>query len=171
MNQNPQPMTGRHRVFDRARRWGLAGIVLVSISLSLVVPWAAHAADVGGWFSDLQKPPVASGEAECAQAIRQAAAEATASNAYRAALCYLHAQTPDTLAATAWLQRSVDLKFMPAERLLRNLQMAQAGAHSPTPHCHDLGEGRQICHGGAPPAFAATPTATPTATPAPAPKN
>ena len=138
-------------MYGCARRWGLACIVSMAAS--------AHAADVGGWFADQQKPPVASSEAECAQAIRQAAADATASNAYRAAWCYLQAQTPDTLAATAWLQRSVEMKFIPAERLLRSLQMAQAGPHSAKAHCHDLGEGRQICHGGAPGAFAATPEA------------
>ena len=97
-----------------------------------------------------------SGQTECAQAIRQAASDATAGNAYRAALCYLQAETPDTLAATAWLSRSAEMKFLPADRLLRSLQAAQAGPHSATAHCRDLGEGRQICHGGAPPA--ATPT-------------
>jgi hypothetical protein len=150
-----------------AARWILACAAATSV--------CAHAADVGGFFSDQLKPPAASGPNECAQAIRQAAADTTAINAYRAALCYLHAETPDPLAAMAWLQRSADMKFLPADRLLRSLQVAQAGPHSTSAHCHDLGEGRQICHGGTPVALgspaAAAAAATPAPAPAPAPKN
>ena len=124
--------------------------------LAALISMSAQAADVGGWFSEQQRPQTASGQTECAQAIRQAASDATAGNAYRAALCYLQAETPDTLAATAWLSRSAEMKFLPADRLLRSLQAAKAGPHSATAHRRDLGEGRQICHGGAPPA--ATPT-------------
>jgi hypothetical protein len=128
-------------------RWAMACALSVSVS--------ARAADVGGWFAEQQRPSAQaaapSGQAECAQAIRQAAADSTAINAYRAALCYLQADTPDPLAATAWLSRSAELKFLPADRLLRSLQAAQAGPHSTTAHCHNLGEGRQICHGGASP--------------------
>jgi hypothetical protein len=139
------------------RRLSIAALALASAGL---IPHAL-AADVGGWFSDQQKPPVPSGASECAVAIREAASDPTAINAYRAALCYLQAETPDPLAATAWLQRSAEMQFMPADRMLRILQAAQAGQHGSTRHCHDLGEGRQLCHGGSAPAFAATPAPTP----------
>ena len=129
---------------SRGAGWVLAGALLAGPS--------AQAADVGGWFADQQRPSATlpTGQAECAQAIREASSDTTAINAYRAALCYLQAETPDTLAATAWLSRSADLKFLPAERMLRSLQAAQAGPHSAVAHCHELGEGRKICHGGAP---------------------
>lgn len=125
---------------------------------ALGVAISAHAADVGGWFAEQQRPSVTSpsNQAECAQAIREASSNTTALNAYRAALCYLQGESPDTLAAHAWLKRSADLKFLPADRLLRSLQAAQSGPHSALAHCHDLGEGRKICHGGAPPAAVST---------------
>jgi TPR repeat protein len=85
----------------------------------------------------------------CPQVISRAATEDSALAAYRAALCYLQAETADVVAAKAWLARSADAGFMPAHRLLRSLLAAEAGVHSATPHCHVLGEGQQICHGGA----------------------
>lgn len=147
----------------QARRMG-PGRWLVAIAAATSL--CTHAADIGGFMADRLKPPAPSGPNECAQVIRQAAAEATAINAYRAALCYLHGETPDTLAATAWLERSAQLQFLPADRLLRKLQAAQAAPHSTVAHCHDLGEGRQLCHGGAVGALGAS-----SVTPAPAAKN
>ena len=79
--------------------------------------------------------------------------------AYRAALCYLQADTPDVVAAKAWLVRSSEAGFMPAHRLLRNLLIAEAGMHGSAAHCHTLGEGQQLCHGGsAPPSLATAAT-------------
>ncbi len=134
-------------------RWAVPCMIAGACAVS--VP--ARAADVGGWFADQQRPaaPSTSGQGECAQAIREASSDTTALNAYRAALCYLQAEVPDPLAATAWLARSAEMKFLPADRLLRSLHAAQASQHASTAHCHDLGEGRKLCHGGA--SSAATP--------------
>lgn len=133
-------------------RWSLWCAMLASIP--------ASAADVGGWFADQQKASAqaASGQAaqSCSQVIARAAVETTAVGAYQAANCYLQADPPDLVAAKAWLTRSAELDFLPAQRLLRALLVAEAGAHSPARHCHDLGDARQICHGGAPAAPVAT---------------
>lgn len=111
-----------------------------------------YAADVGGWFADQQKAKAAaaarSAEEGCPQVIMRAATDASALVAYRAALCYLQTDTPDLVAAKAWLGRSAEAGFMPAHRLLRSLLVAEAGAHGTEPHCHSIGEGQQICHGG-----------------------
>ena len=133
--------------------WALPCVIAGACAVSV----SARAADVGGWFADQQRPaaPSTSSQNECAQAIREASSDTTALNAYRAALCYLQAEVPDPLAASAWLSRSAEMKFLPADRLLRNLQAAQASQHVSTAHCHDLGEGRKLCHGGA--SGAATP--------------
>ena len=120
---------------------------------ALLVSSPIQAADIGGWFADQQRagaqaasnpPPDA-----CPEVIARAALD-TAMSAYHLALCHLQAEKPDIIAARTWLSRSAELNFLPAHRLLRALQAAEAGFHSPMPHCHDLGEGRQICHGGAP---------------------
>jgi TPR repeat protein len=118
-------------------------------------PWnPCHAADVGGWYADQQKAAAVASARDsdeaCPQVISRAAADPSALAAYRAALCYLQADTPDGVAAKAWLTRSADAGFMPAHHVLRSLQIAEAGAHSAAPHCHALGEGQQICHGGTP---------------------
>jgi len=46
---------------------------------------------------------------------------------------------------------------MPAQRLLRALLIAEAGVHGPARHCHTLGDGQELCHGGAAPLAAAAP--------------
>jgi TPR repeat protein len=141
------------------RRAAIGGIAAVSL--------AANAADIGGFFADQQKAQAIAAEraaekaaeqaAEpgCPQAVANAAADGSALAAYRAGLCYLQAEQPDMLAAEAWLSRSADLGFMPAHRLLRQLLAAQAAPHASAPHCHPLGEGRQLCHGGTRPLAAA----------------
>ena len=114
---------------------------------------AALAADVGGWIAEQQKAgaqDATPAAASCPQIVARAAADATALGAYQAAQCYLQADSPDLVAAKAWLTRSAEMNFVPAQRLLRSLLAAEASGHSATRHCHDLGEGRQICHGGAP---------------------
>lgn len=120
----------------------------------------AAAADVGGWFADQQKAAAqataATSASSCPQAVARAAAEASAINTYQAAHCYLQGDSPDLVAAKAWLTRSAGMNFMPAHRLLRALALAEGGVHASQRHCHDLGEGRQICHGGGAPPVAAT---------------
>jgi TPR repeat protein len=125
--------------------------------LVLCVP--AHAADVGGWFAEQQKARAqhTSNPDACPQVIARAATDTTAAGAYQAALCYLQGEAPDAVAAKAWLARASALNHLPAHRMLHALRMAEAASHSPVRHCHDLGEGRQICHGGA----AAPPAAAP----------
>lgn len=118
------------------------------------------AADVGGWFADQQKAaaqaPASAQSSGCPQAVARANADATAINTYQAAHCYLQGDSPDLVAARAWLTRSAEMNFMPAHRLLRALALAEAGVHASQRHCHDLGEGRQICHGGQAPTLATT---------------
>lgn len=135
-----------------------SGAALSSAALSVALALPCHAADVGGWYADQQKAAAIAAAAAankasddaCPQVISRAAADPSSLVAYRAALCYLQADTPDVVAAQAWLARSAEAGFMPAHRLLRSLLIAQAGAHSAGPHCHALGEGQQICHGGTP---------------------
>ncbi len=123
----------------------------VALGCALSLP--CHAADVGGWYADQEKAralaAAKAGDDACPQVISRAAADTSALAAYRAALCYLQGEAADGVAAKAWLTRSAETGFMPAHRLLRSLLIAEAGAHSATPHCHVLGEGQQICHGGA----------------------
>jgi hypothetical protein len=123
------------------------------VALGCVMSLSCHAADVGGWYADQQKASemaaAKAGDDACPQVISRAATDASALAAYRAALCYLQTETADVVAAKAWLARSAEAGFMPAHRVLRSLLIAEAGAHSATPHCHALGEGQQICHGGA----------------------
>lgn len=143
-------------VWQQCRRAGpwLASVALLASS-------GVRAADIGGFLADQQKArEIAAARAaddSCPQLIARAAAEDGAPLAYRAALCYFDADPPDPLAARAWLVRSAELGFMPAQRLLRALFIAEAGVHTPGRHCHPLGEGRELCHGGAPP-LAATAT-------------
>jgi len=137
------------------------GVMRWSLVCTMLVSGPARAADVGGWFADQQKASAQAASSEsaqtCPQVIARAAVDTTAIGAYQAAGCYLQAETPDLVAAKAWLLRSAEMNFLPAHRLLRSLQAAELGAHSTSRHCHDLGEGRQICHGGAsaPPVAAA----------------
>lgn len=130
------------------------GVMRASLLCAVLMSNPASAADVGGWFADQQKASAQAASnadpASCPQVIARAARDTTALGAYQAANCYLQADTPDMVAAKAWLSRSAALDFLPAQRLLRSLQAAEAGAHAAQRHCHDLGEGRQICHGGAP---------------------
>ena len=149
----------RFRLRDSARRV----LMFASVAGAMAVWWPAHAADVGGYLADQQKASALaaakSSSDECPQVIARAATDNSALAAYRAALCYMQVETPDPVAARAWLTRSSEMGFLPAQRMLRSLQIAEAGPHSPVPHCHVLGEGQQICHGGAaPPALATAAT-------------
>lgn len=141
-------MTAEHR---RGR-----GFAVVAACLLAALP--ALAADIGGFYADQQKAreTAAKGEDSCPQWIAAAAIDASALASYRAALCYLQAEPPDAVAAKAWLVRSTEQGFMPAQRLLRAMLIAEAGVHTSGRHCHPLGDGQQLCHGGAPPLTAAT---------------
>jgi TPR repeat protein len=136
-------------------RWRRRLCAVVGASLA----GASMAADVGGFYADQQKAQALAAdkgaEPSCPQVIARAAADGSALAAYRAGLCYLQTDGLDLLAAKAWLSRAAELGFMPAHRLLRSMQVAEAGPHGGTPHCHPLGEGQQLCHGGAPPLAAA----------------
>ena len=108
------------------------------VAIAFAASGSGHAADVGGWFADQQLPsaPPATGQAECAQAIRDASSDTTAINAYRAALCYLQAETPDLVAANAWLSRSSEPKLPSGRPLVshpasRTSRRARRGAALP----------------------------------------
>jgi hypothetical protein len=113
---------------------------------------ASFAADIGGWYAEQQRvaAEAAAGPspASCAEAIAQATSAPSGLSAYRAAVCYLTGDRVDIVAARAWLAASSESDFLPAQLLLRSLMVAEAGPHSSQRHCHDLGEGRQLCHGG-----------------------
>ena len=132
------------------------------VLLAVIASSPALAADVGGWYAEQQKAASratqAPAAAACPQVVARAAADPTGPAAYQAANCYLLSDPPDLVAAKAWLARSAETNYLPAQRLLRSLLAAEADANATTRHCHDLGEGRQICHGGAPaqPAAVAT---------------
>jgi hypothetical protein len=129
------------------------------LSLCMLLAQAASGADVGGWYAEQQKAAAQAagqGATSCPQAVARAAADPTPLNSYRAAHCYLQGDAPDLVAARAWLVRSAEMNFLPAQRLLRALAAAEAAAHASQRHCHDLGEGRTLCHGAPSLAGAAT---------------
>jgi TPR repeat protein len=135
-------------------RRGVSALACGGLLLSLPL----MAADIGGFYADQQKAretAAAKGEDNCPQWIARAAKDDSALASYRAALCYLQADPADAVAAKAWLARSTEQGFMPAQRLLRAMLIAEAGVHAPARHCHPLGDGQQLCHGGAPPLAAA----------------
>jgi hypothetical protein len=117
-----------------SQRFGRSATLL---SLCMLLAHAASGADVGGWFAEQQKAAAQraeQGTPPCPQAVARAAADPTALNSYNAAQCYLQGDTPDLVAARAWLVRSAELNFVPAQRLLRALAAAEAPAHAPTPN-------------------------------------
>ncbi len=128
------------------------------IGVLVAAGWAcaasARAADVGGWYDDQKKAAAqaasSTSSTSCPQTVARANAEPTPVLTYQAAHCYLQGDAPDLVAARAWLTRSADMNFMAAHRLLRALALAEASSHTGQRHCHDLGEGRQLCHGSAP---------------------
>jgi TPR repeat protein len=93
--------------------------------LGLVVVGTVHAADIGGWM--------------------QAAY-------YASGMCYLVSDkvARDSVAAGAWLTRAVELEHPLARRALNALRESNAAPplHPNGYHCHELGQGRRLCHGG-----------------------
>ena len=124
---------------------------LLAVCASAVV--SAQAADIGGWMehrarADLQRDDCTDLPAQAARAPR--AADGSAQLYYAAGLCYLYSAklARDPVAAGAWLALAAELDHPLARRALVALQGGQA--HPTTPHCHDLGNDRQLCHGSAP---------------------
>jgi TPR repeat protein len=113
---------------------------------------AAQGADIGGWMQ--HKDRAALPADQCAELIAQAArtprnAVGAADSYYASGLCYLYSDkvAHDPVAANAWLTRAAELDHPLARRALR--EGAPASPHPPGSHCHDLGLGRQLCHGSA----------------------
>jgi TPR repeat protein len=120
----------------------------------LCIAGAAHSADIGGWMQ--HKDRAALPADQCAELIAQAArtprdAVGAADSYYASGLCYLYSDkvARDPVAAGAWLARAADLDHPLARRALLALRDNTSDAHPHGSHCHDLGLGRKLCHGGA----------------------
>jgi TPR repeat protein len=122
-------------------------IVVIACSASS----ASYAADIGGWMTQQERAQQSSDGVSCAQLAARASRDASPQTTYQTALCYLQGDEADPVAAKAWLTKAAELNHLPAHRMLSAMQAAQAGRHPASAHCHDLGEGRQLCHGGAAP--------------------
>jgi TPR repeat protein len=125
-------------------------LAVVSIALAA----AAQAADIGGWMQHKNRADLPVDE--CSELIAQAArtapqAEGAAQSYYASGLCYLYSDRigRDTVAASAWLTRAAELEHPLARRALLALRENPPPTHAAGYHCHDLGLGRQVCHGGA----------------------
>lgn len=124
------------------------------VVLCLCFASAAHSADIGGWMQ--HKDRAALPADQCTELIAQAArtprdAVGAADNYYASGLCYLYSDkvARDPVAAGAWLTRAADLDHPLARRALLALRDNTPDDHAPGGHCHDLGLGRQLCHGSA----------------------
>jgi len=113
----------------------------------------AQAADIGGWMQHKSRAGLPSDE--CTELIAQAArtgpqAAGAAQSYYASAMCYLYSDRVgrDTVAAGAWLTRAAELEHPLARRALLELRENTPSAHPAGYHCHDLGLGRKVCHGG-----------------------
>jgi TPR repeat protein len=131
-----------------------AALVLMLLSCA----GAANAADIGGWMD--QQGRAALPRDECPEILRLAAlapreAEHAAAHYYAAGLCYLASDkiARDKAAAAAWLSKAAELDHPLARRALLALRDETASpiTHPAGWHCHELGLGRRLCHGGAPP--------------------
>jgi TPR repeat protein len=96
---------------------------------------------------------------ECPEILRLAAlapraSEHAAAHYYAAGLCYLASDqvARDKVAAAAWLGKAAELDHPLARRALISLRDETTPPIHPAGwHCHELGLGRRLCHGGAPP--------------------
>lgn len=130
----------------------LRSLLLLSLGLAVT----AHAADIGGWMEQKSRAELQNKD-ECAELIAQAArtprdAENAAHHYYASGLCYLYSSkvARDPVAASAWLARAAELDHPQARHALLMLRESPSTTTDPkTPHCHDLGLGRKLCHGGA----------------------
>ncbi len=114
---------------------------------------AAQSADIGGWMQ--HKDRAALPADQCAGLIAQAArtprtADGAADSYYASGLCYLYSDkiARDPVAAGAWLSRAAELDHPLAKRALLALRDNTPDDRAPGGHCHDLGLGRKLCHGG-----------------------
>ena len=121
--------------------------------IALTVLPCAEAADIGGWMQHKSRTDLPVDE--CTEWIAQASrtpsnAEDAAQRYYASGLCYLHSDKigRDTVAASAWLIRAAELEHPLARRALIALRESPPTAHPAGYHCHDLGLGRKVCHGG-----------------------
>jgi TPR repeat protein len=112
----------------------------------------AQAADIGGWMQHKERAVLPADQ--CAELIAQAArtprsADGAGDSYYASGLCYLYSDkvARDTVAAGAWLTRAAELDHPLAKRALLALRDDKADDHAPGGHCHDLGQGRKLCHG------------------------
>jgi TPR repeat protein len=126
---------------------------LLLFVLAFVSAAGARSADIGGWME--QQSRVALVKDDCPQLLQQAArTPSSADNAaqlfYASGLCYLYSAklTRDTVAAGAWFTKAAELNHPQARRALLALR-EPAEPHPSAAHCHDLGLGRELCHGGA----------------------
>jgi hypothetical protein len=117
---------------------------------------AVQAADIGGWMQHKSRTDLAVDD--CGELIAQAArtepkSEGAAQRYYAGGLCYLYSDRigRDPVAASAWLARAAELDHPLAKRMLLALRDNTPDDHAPGNHCHDLGLGRKLCHGGVPP--------------------
>jgi TPR repeat protein len=122
----------------------------------IIVTGAAHAADIGGWMQHQSRIETQQRD-DCPEIIAIAARtpreDTTAAAAYYAGgMCYLVSDkvARDDVAATAWLTRAVELDHPLARRALIALRETNATPplHPAGFHCHELGQGRRLCHGG-----------------------
>ncbi len=121
----------------------------------LVVAAAAQAADIGGWMEHKSREQAQQRD-DCTEIIGLASrtprdAETAANSYYASGMCYLVSDkvARDTVAAGAWLERAAELDHPLARRALLSLREPNtAPLHAAGYHCHDLGLGRKLCHGG-----------------------
>jgi TPR repeat protein len=125
------------------------------VFLLIALPLAAGAADIGGWMEH-QSREQAQQRDDCADIIGIASrtsrdADNAANSYYASGMCYLVSDkvARDTVAAGAWLERAAELAHPLARRALLSLrEPGTAPLHATGYHCHDLGLGRKLCHGG-----------------------
>jgi TPR repeat protein len=122
--------------------------------IALAAAPCAHAADIGGWMQHKGRAELSADQ--CAELIAQAArtpreAQDAAHHYYASGLCYLYSDkvARDPVAASAWLARAAELDHPQARRAWLALRENTPDDHAPGAHCHDLGLGRTLCHGGA----------------------
>jgi TPR repeat protein len=122
----------------------------------LIVTGTAQAADIGGWMQHQSRLETQQRD-DCPEIIAIAArtpreSETAAAAYYASGMCYLVSDkvARDTVAAGAWLTRAVELEHPLARRALIALRETHTAPplHPAGYHCHELGQGRRLCHGG-----------------------
>jgi TPR repeat protein len=117
---------------------------------------AASAADIGGWMQHKSQIETQQRD-DCIEIIAIAARtprehDTAAAAYYASGMCYLVSDkvARDTTAAGAWLTRAAELEHPLARRALIALRESNAAPtlHRTGYHCHELGMGRRLCHGG-----------------------